>query len=121
MQRKRNESGPGRRRDGASRSAPDSVSSVARRPRSWLPDGFFHLTTRGVQGLMIFEDAIDRIVFLQLLRRTIERHEWTCHAYCLMGTHYHLVIQTTVERLSAGMQDLNGTYAQQFNTRHQRH
>jgi putative transposase len=93
---------------------------MARRPRSSLNNGFFHVTTRGVVGLMIFDDAIDRIAFLQLLRRTIERHDWVCHAYCLMGTHYHLVIHATVDQLSTGMRQLNGIYAQHFNARYER-
>jgi putative transposase len=93
---------------------------MPRRARSSLPDGFFHVTTRSAGGAAIFEDPIDRKVFLQILRRAIERHKWTCHAYCLMGTHYHVVLQTTVERLSAGMHELNGTYAQRFNERHGR-
>src|SRR5215204_2897428 len=39
---------------------------------------------------------------------------------CLMGTHYHLVVETTSKRLSHGMQYLNGEYAQRFNRRHHR-
>jgi REP element-mobilizing transposase RayT len=37
-----------------------------------------------------------------------------------MGTHYHLVVETPVLRLSKGLQRLNGAYAQAFNRRHAR-
>jgi hypothetical protein len=37
-----------------------------------------------------------------------------------MTTHYHVVLETTVAYLSAGMQWLNGLYAQYFNRRHGR-
>ena len=37
-----------------------------------------------------------------------------------MDNHYHLVIETPEANLSAGMQRLNGTYAQRFNQRHGR-
>jgi REP element-mobilizing transposase RayT len=37
-----------------------------------------------------------------------------------MGTHYHLVVDSPTERLSAGMQNLNGVYAERFNVRHDR-
>jgi len=37
-----------------------------------------------------------------------------------MGNHYHLVIETRREQLSAGMQLLNGDHAQTFNLRHGR-
>ena len=35
-----------------------------------------------------------------------------------MPNHYHLVVETKHERLSRGMQRLNGLYAQHFNGRH---
>jgi len=69
---------------------------------------------------MVFVDEADRLFFLALLALVIRRHRWECHAFCLMGTHYHLVVETTIEQLSAGMQYLNGVYAQRFNARHQR-
>jgi putative transposase len=88
--------------------------------RSDLPDGVFHVTARGVGGIAIFRDDDDRRSFLALLARTVARHDWTCHAFCLMGTHYHLVLQTTRTDLSTGFQWLNGSYAQAFNRRHKR-
>jgi REP element-mobilizing transposase RayT len=35
-----------------------------------------------------------------------------------MGTHYHLIVESSREQLSAGMQRLNGVYAIRFNRRH---
>jgi len=49
-----------------------------------------------------------------------ERFHWLCHAYCLMGNHYHLVIETPDGNLSKGMRQLNGVYTQAFNRRHHR-
>lgn len=57
---------------------------------------------------MIFRDDHDRRRFLALLAHVVERHSWRCHAFCLMGTHYHLVIEATRADLSAGMHLLNG-------------
>ena len=37
-----------------------------------------------------------------------------------MTTHYHLVIETELSRLSRGMANLNSRYAQYFNNRHKR-
>jgi putative transposase len=88
--------------------------------RSDLPDGVFHVTARGVAGTAVFRDDEDRRLFLGLLGRTVDRHDWTCYAFCLMGTHYHLVVRATRKDVSAGIQWLNGTYAQSFNRRHER-
>ena len=41
-------------------------------------------------------------------------------ALCLMTTHYHLVLETTRENLSDGIQHLSGTHALRFNKRHRR-
>jgi putative transposase len=50
----------------------------------------------------------------------VQRHDWHCHVFCLMTTHYHLVVETELWRLSDGMHRLNGTYALAFNRRHRR-
>ena len=97
-----------------------TVESVSRGIRTDLPDGFFHVTTRGVDSCLIFLDDADRVVFLRLLAKAVARQAWTCDAFCLMGTHYHLVLETKCSALSAGLHRLNGVYAQTFNRRYQR-
>lgn len=94
---------------------------MARILRSTLPDGYFHVFTRGVADTAIFRDDEDRRSFLALLIHTARRSGWELHALCLMTTHYHLVLESRRARLSAGMQWLNGVYAQSFNRRHARH
>ena len=54
------------------------------------------------------------------LGHAIERHGWSCLAYCLLDTHVHLVIRTPRPNLGAGMKWLLGPYAQNFNHRHER-
>jgi REP element-mobilizing transposase RayT len=96
---------------------------VARAPRGELSDGegTFHVTARGVAGIEIFTDDVDRRVFMQMLDRVAARNRWRLHAYCLMPNHFHLVVQTTPAALSRGMSRLNGGYAQYFNRRHERY
>ena len=95
-----------------------SVDFVPRIPRSQLADGFFHATARAIRGALLFENDLDRIDFMQLLGATARKHEWRCHAHCLMGTHYHLVLEVSRDQLSNGMRELNGHYARRFNQRH---
>ncbi len=56
--------------------------------------GVFHVLARGVVGLPIFRDADDRKAFLSLFASVVERHGWACLAFCLMTTHYHLLVVT---------------------------
>jgi putative transposase len=93
---------------------------MPRFPRSQLDDGFFHVTAHANFGLTLFVDDVDRLDFLHLLRFTVDLSEWRCHAHCLMGTHYHLVLEASRAKLSEGMRRLNGDYARRFNRRHGR-
>jgi putative transposase len=116
-------SGPNlcRTRQAASRGdVPAYAAGVPRRPRSLLPDGIYHVTTRGVAGAPIYLTDADRRLFLELLADVVTRFGWLCHAFCLMDTHYHLVVETTLTRLSAGVHRLNGLYAMRFNAVHDR-
>jgi REP element-mobilizing transposase RayT len=89
--------------------------------RTTLPDGYFHVYARGVAETSVFTDVEDRRSFLALLLTATRRYGWRLDTLCLMMTHYHFVLDSARERLSAGMQWLNGVYAQGFNRRHGRH
>jgi putative transposase len=91
---------------------------MARSPRPQLPGGLYHLTTRANRGALAYADAYDCSHFITVFARTVGRHTWRCHAYCLMPTHYHLLVETIEPNLSQGMQYLNGRYALDFNRRH---
>src|SRR5262245_36403045 len=86
--------------------------SMARQPRSALPpQGIYHVTTRGVNGEAIYRDDDDRLNFLGLFALAVRRFGWDVHAFCLMGNHYHLVVETELHLLSEGMRLLNGVHA----------
>jgi REP element-mobilizing transposase RayT len=97
------------------------VLVMAKLLRSSLPDGFFHVVARAVYRAHLYRDDVDRRTFVGLLRRCCETYNWECHAYCLMSTHYHLVLEARRTELSAGVQYLNGRHAQRFNWRHERY
>ena len=48
----------------------------------------------------------------------MDRFDAQVLAYCLMGNHYHLVVQTRQANLSRLMRHINGITTQQFNRRH---
>ena len=90
-----------------------------RRPRNELPpEGVYHVTTRGVARTATFRSDDEYRLFLRLLVRVVERHEWQMHGFCLMPNHYHLVFETPAPDLSDGMKWLNGRFAQAFNALH---
>jgi len=104
-------------------SAPAAESSPYGR---WMPRAHrkqvagltYHVTSRGNRREPIFRDEVDRYRFLGLLAGTVRRYDWLCHAYCLMTTHYHLMVTTLHPNIARGMQRLNGSHGSGFNSRH---
>lgn len=89
-------------------------------PKRNQAPGAYHVFSRGTAGLTYFIDDDDRRLFLHLLDRTADRLRWTVHAYCLMTTHYHAVIETREADLSRGMQRINSVYVRSYNDRWER-
>ncbi len=84
------------------------------------PGYAYHVTANAIDGCRLFRDDEDRQGFLVLLARELRRSSWTCFAYSLMGTHYHLLIRLEKCTLSSGFQHLNSAYARSFNSKYGR-
>jgi REP-associated tyrosine transposase len=93
---------------------------MARSLRIEFAGALYHVTSRGDGREDIYLKDSDRIAFLAVLAQVSERFNWVCHSYCLMGNHYHLLIETPESNLSKGMRQLNGVYTQRFNRSHGR-
>jgi putative transposase len=91
---------------------------MPRSPREEFPGAIHHVWARGNRKALIFLDDFDRLRYLVLLARVVERFGWRCLAYCLMGNHMHLVLETPEANLGDGMERLHGEYAISFNQRH---
>lgn len=64
---------------------------------------------RGERHEPIFQDDMDRRRFLQALGEACDKTDWQLQAYCLMGNHFHLVIETPNSNRVAGMKWLLST------------
>ncbi len=93
---------------------------MARPLRIQYEGAFYHITARGNEKKDIFTNDADRNRFIKILESVAEKYRWIVHAYCLMSNHYHLVVETPLKNLSAGMRQLNGVYTQNFNKKHGR-
>jgi putative transposase len=81
--------------------------------------GLFHVYTRCVYAApSLYRDDVDRLEFLRHLAATTVRNGWTCVAFCLMTTHYHLIVEVGDDVLPRAMHRLNLGYAIAFNKRH---
>ena len=91
---------------------------MSRPLRPEIPGGLFHIYARGNNQRPIYLDDRDRLVYLDLLGKTVQWTKWNCLSYCLMDNHMHLVVETPEPNLAAGMQQLHGQYARRFNDRY---
>jgi REP element-mobilizing transposase RayT len=82
-----------------------------------FPGALYHLISRGNNRARVFRADADYEAFLGVLEQVIDRFGWVCHSYCLMGNHYHLLVDTPQPNLPLGMRQLNGVFAQQYNRR----
>jgi len=91
---------------------------MARKLRIQYPGAIYHVMNRGDRREAIFADDADRERLLETLAEACQKTGWQVHAYCLMGNHFHLVIETPQPNLVAGMKWLLGTYTSRYNRRH---
>ena len=91
---------------------------MSRPLRIELENAYYHVTARGNRRSSIFRTDSDRLTWLDFLGETCVRFDFAVMAYCQMGNHYHLVLQTRQGHLSRGMRFLNGKYSQYFNRQH---
>ena len=91
---------------------------MPRQLRIQYEGAIYHLMNRGDRREPIFKDDADRKRFLETLGEACAKTEWQVHAYCLMGKHFHLVVETPQGNLVAGMKWFLGTSTSRFNWRH---
>ena len=85
-----------------------------------MPPGFYHVTSNAVHDQPLFRDDHDRRSLLSLVAEAVAIRGWRVLAWCLMTTHYHLLLEIREPDLSEGMQRVNGAFAQRVNRRHRR-
>src|SRR3954451_12066626 len=94
---------------------------MPRQARGRVAAGVYHVWRRTAGPTSMFRDDIDRTRFCMRLTKAIQRYQWTCIAFVLMSTHFHLVLELDDDVLQPGMRDFFGPYAQAFNRRHGRY
>ncbi len=85
-----------------------------------LANGWHHVINRGLNRMTIYLDNRDREHRLELLSTLPDRFGVIIHAFALMDTHDHFLLQVPRNNLDAAMQWFNMSYGVWFNKRHQR-
>jgi len=93
---------------------------MARPLRIEFEGAFYHVTSRGDEKKDIYKSVSDRERFLEYLHSAKERYGAVIHGFCLMSSHYHLMVGTPRGNLSQVMRHINGAYTTYYNVKRQR-
>lgn len=95
-----------------------TVERMPRAPRVQADDLVYHVTSRGIRRLAIYEDSLDYLRFERMLAEVVGERGWLIYSYCQMPNHFHLLMRTPDADIADGMCWLNGVYARWFNAKH---
>ena len=88
---------------------------MPRPTRIQYDNAFYHVMNRGRGRMTIYPNENYYQAFLETLEEAWSRFDAVIHAYCLMGNHYHLLIETPRANLDRIMRHINGVYTQRYN------
>ena len=88
---------------------------MPREARTVSITGYYHIFDRGNSKQIIFEDDSDRYRFLSDIQERFVRFGVTVLAWCLMGNHFHLMVDDPHDRISNAMQCALTAYSKYFN------
>ena len=91
---------------------------MPRKPRVQGDGMIHHVVVRDNQKQVIFLSDGDRIRYLQLVERYMDRYRFTLLSYCLLDNHVHLLLQQENTPLSTIMQGLQQSYTQFYNRKY---
>ncbi len=93
---------------------------MARPLRIEFQGAFYHITSRGNEKRNIYSSERDRAKFFDFLQTAHDRYRAVIHVYCLMGNHYHFILETPLGNLSRIMHFINCSYSAYYNAAHDR-
>lgn len=94
---------------------------MARQLRVEYSGAIYHVTVRSNGGEGLFLNDVDRKYLLSRLAEAVKGYRVRIYLYCLMDTHFHLVVETPGGNLRRFMQGVLTGYSVYFNRAHQRH
>lgn len=84
------------------------------------PNAWHHVMNRARRGTDLYVDKADYQLFVELLKETTNLFRVNVAAFCLMPSHYHLLVRTPDANLSRCMRHLNDVFTQKYNMAHGR-
>ncbi|MBI1870015.1 MAG: transposase [Chlamydiae bacterium] len=93
---------------------------MPRQARLDYPGALHHVMGRGIEKKFIFNDDLLKSKFHERVSNNLRRFSIQCYAWCIMGNHFHLLLQTGQTPLAELMSSLLTGYAVYYNIIHKR-
>ena len=93
---------------------------MPREARKKSETNIYHVILRGINRQVIFEDDGDRHYFMSLMKYCKELSDFKLYAFCLMGNHVHLLLETGKEPLGLIFKRIGSRYVAWYNWKYQR-
>lgn len=91
---------------------------MARPLRILFEDACYHVMNKGSGDSYLFLEEKDNQTFLKTTQEACKLFNVRVLAYCLMNTHYHLLVQTPDANLPRFMRHINGVFTQRRNQKY---
>jgi len=80
---------------------------------------FAHVISRSIRKMKLFKDDEDFQIIRKLFIDTKKKFHYKIHHYCLMQTHFHLVVNMDdVDQFSRAMQFVKSQYGYKYHTKY---
>jgi hypothetical protein len=93
---------------------------VTRPARGDGPGTFHHVFNRGIARRTVFESRADVRYFLSRLAREVRAGSIRVHAYGVMSTHFHILIESRAGELADAMRRVMISFVRRFNRERRR-
>ena len=65
---------------------------MPRKPRLFVSGATYHVYCRVARGEFVFDDRNEAAEFIEIVRKVRDLDSWHILAFCLMASHYHIVV-----------------------------
>jgi REP element-mobilizing transposase RayT len=91
---------------------------MARREPLLDPNGYFHVSARGVYGRPLFRATEEYELFLHLYGRWSTKYRWRTLAWTLLDNHHHFLVHLEDGDLTKGMRVLHAGFSRRMNEKY---
>lgn len=92
---------------------------MPRKQRAISKVGLYHVMSRGNNKSKVFQEEIYKKIIFKLMLKQERKARIELYGWCIMDNHIHIIIKSSIKKMSKAMQEINGDFARIYNYREQ--